>query len=149
MIRWSERFALGDVQLDSQHKTLFALISQLEDHIPSIHPLQVRHWHAGTSIILKNLMDYADYHFRAEEEFLESKGFHKLNEHRSCHVQYTQYVNKTIHEICRSHDLNQLDMLYRYLKSWWINHVLSEDQHIKPLTGNHPNDNESGVSATP
>lgn len=133
MFRWSENYSIGHQQLDAQHQMLFELISTLETHLPRNQLMNIPVWNHGIEGTLRHLVEYANYHFETEEMFLLQQSYGSLQDHCRCHFEYTQSVNRMIGQITETRSLEHLDVLIRYLKSWWLSHVLTEDQDIKKM----------------
>ena len=69
---WSEELAIGDAQVDAQHRRLFELVHELATAIALDYGLD-------------ELLRYSFEHFADEEALMERIGYPDLAEHRQWH----------------------------------------------------------------
>jgi hemerythrin len=124
-IEWNERYSVGVRILDQHHQHLAGLINQLseqkDDNIRS----------EKTVDILTALVNYAEYHFRHEEDLMAAAAYHELDAHRQEH----QHFCEVIAETCYGATLGIIGVkeLFAYLTRWWKNHILLEDMKYKSV----------------
>lgn len=123
--KWNPEFEIGILKLDSQHKILFQLISNL-DNITKVGVEKQR--------IIKTLLDvlttYIFNHFETEEEHFK----HHANYLLHCHEHYK--LVKKLNEFISEFHNNRIDDkdLAQFLESWLVDHILETDiPFLKPL----------------
>jgi hemerythrin len=117
-LRWSNRFSVGNEDIDQQHKMLFNFINYLV-----LNSGKACKRHEMTEI-LEELIAYTDYHFTAEEVFLE--GHPTFAAHRAAHAEFigkTRSFKKAFME--KNEEIN--GDLFAYLVKWIREHVLETD----------------------
>lgn len=125
LIEWSDRFSVGVPELDNQHQRLISIINRLNgcDRTavcgPACHFDQT----------LSELIDYAERHFKAEEDYMASIGFDGLlqheDEHRVFHEKMVGFCQRAADPTASQE--HEREQLMEYLKLWLTNHILKSD----------------------
>jgi hemerythrin len=73
------------------------------------------------------MAQYAEYHFKHEEDLFETYQYPDEEAHIKAHKNYTAKVNDFMkwHE---SGDSINPNLVLIFLNNWWINHITSEDR---------------------
>lgn len=123
MFKWSPELMIDNGQIDSDHKTLLTIANRvLELDNPNQQAEELKQ-------IIRELYDYAKYHFKREEEFMQSLGCPGFNAHHEKHDQIIQDMNKYL---TSAHHLGEILGNYRQLiDSWVISHIMEEDKKIR------------------
>ncbi len=120
-VLWSEEYAVGNEQIDSQHKSLFEILNKLRI---SISNKQEKRY------IDKNIMELQHYtvmHFSAEELYMSDAMYKNMDKHILQHDFFTGKIK----ELDPANDSNSVDTkieLLEFLTEWLFNHVLTEDK---------------------
>jgi hemerythrin-like metal-binding protein len=127
-IEWSNMFSVGVDILDEQHKTLIGMMNRLID-TPSTDSNS-----AIVTGLLNDMITYATTHFVEEERRMNLHNYPDFLIHQAQHV---AFMEKTA-EFCSVeegemvvHDFSET--VRRYLRDWWINHILTDDMKYKSL----------------
>lgn len=125
-IKWTEEFSVGVNRFDQQHISIILLINKLiETPRAAVNSELI-------SDTLLTMTQYALNHFKEEEYYLEEFGYKDFENHKKMHHAFLKRTVK----------LNQKTLLYindvpteilKYLKNWWISHILNEDMKYKSL----------------
>ncbi len=123
---WSDEYATGDAEVDTQHKQLFQYLADLEAHMESgIDEIYVKKF-------LKTLGIYTRSHFCYEEICMRVKKCPVAEKNKDQHGKlleaYTQFCQRFEREGV-SDDL--LARLHDFLESWLINHIMKVDTHLR------------------
>ncbi len=126
---WNDSFATGIALIDEQHKQLVAIMNRL-----------ARHFVAGThapndiELIIKELADYADYHFRSEEEVWHRhfEGHPLLADHEHAHHDFFAKVASIRSTQGSLEDF--ADDLFGFLTRWLAFHILDNDKRMALAT---------------
>jgi hemerythrin-like metal-binding protein len=123
---WSERFAVGIESVDTQHQQLFRIINQVGTLVAGGDAAA----EAESEAMIKQLADYARFHFTDEERVMIEGGLDPayIDSHRQLHRQFTEQVVAMWQG--RTSMADPAQTLYRFLSAWLIYHILGEDQKI-------------------
>lgn len=120
IIEWNQAFSVGVEQFDEHHRQLFSLINRTYDMFVLEEPKQ--HLEA----VLDELIDYATYHFAAEEFWMNENAYPKLAEHALEHGRYSRRVVEFQTGYARGDAALTLEVL-QFLHGWLVNHILKTD----------------------
>ena len=126
IIKWDETCRLGIKELDEQHKNLFKICNDLIRTI-----VENRAAEAGPETI-QQLTDYAELHFRREEELLQQAGYPEAREH---HLEHNRLMNDLLlfksEYIAGNLDSSKVS---QFLIEWILHHVKGTDrQYVDQL----------------
>ena len=117
-INWKSEYNLGIPIIDEQHRGIVSIINSLHFEMQ----------HSFTKDILTSIIemmnDYTHIHFRVEESFLERIDFPNANKHHELHRELSSKLTDAGRKSAMNRDPYQF---MDFLKSWWINHICSED----------------------
>jgi len=120
-IEWDQKFEVGEIRIDIQHKHLVSLINML---------------HAGVnagmnSTIVGNILDeldmYVIVHFTYEEKWMEAREYPEADSHKKQHLELRQKLANFRSEYQHDPDL-PCGPLCDFLRKWLLEHVLEEDK---------------------
>ena len=122
---WSASYELGVPIIDAQHKKLFLIFKNLVNACKSDHNAD------GTGKALELMVDYVDYHFKAEETYWELEPTIYVP-HRKAHYYFVKEIYFATGNIRMQEDIS--DELLHFLANWLLEHVLGMDrQHFQEL----------------
>lgn len=119
-IEWTPELSVGVDEIDQQHQQLFSIINQLLE--ARIHNLG----HRAVLSILTRLVDYSDYHFRTEDNYLIENEYPLFLSHRKEHLAYIKKTGEWITALERK-DTAPTDDMVAFLCGWWRGHVANSD----------------------
>jgi len=119
-IKWAPELSVGVDEIDQQHQQLFSIINQLLK--TPIHNLD----HRAVLSILTRLVDYSDYHFRTEDNYMIENEYPLFLSHRKEHLAYIKKTGEWITALERKDTAPTADM-GAFLCSWWKGHVADSD----------------------
>ena len=131
-IAWDESYKLGCEPIDTQHRKLFELLSELIDPSADISDT-IKVYKA-----LDFLIDYAARHFADEEAVQIRYNFPDYDRHKKLHEEFKTTVAEFVQRFKSGGSAKELIKdLNEKMAKWLINHILREDQkigaHIKGL----------------
>jgi hemerythrin-like metal-binding protein/PAS domain S-box-containing protein len=123
---WNNNFETGISIVDEQHKKLVQLLNELAAHVADrANPLELEE-------VFNRLAEYADYHFKTEENIWHEhfKGDIWLTEHEHTHH---AFIEKVI--ALKSEEKNRpLDKIIQdilsFLSQWLAYHILDNDKRM-------------------
>lgn len=132
-ISWNnERMSVGVDIIDTQHKKLIDLINNIIFSIEKNTQIE------DIDKIIEDTLEYAKYHFKTEENLFLEYNMDKnvIDEHKKVHQEFTDKATGLYSKI-KDAQINKSDYgiemltdLYKYLASWLVMHILSEDKKI-------------------
>lgn len=118
ILRWDERFSVGNKEMDFQHKMLLNFVNYLTTGSGKGYK------HHEMEDFLEELIDYTEYHFAAEEELLRKHP--SIDIHREMHAEFTQTVHHFEKEFKKGKETINA-ALFSFLVDWIQNHLLKTD----------------------
>ena len=121
---WNENFETGIDLIDEQHKQLINILNRLAEHLA----------YRSNEIILNNvfneLADYADYHFKTEEQIWKNslKDDDWLTNHEHTHQSFISEVIALKEETKPLDDVIQ--NVVSFLSKWLAYHILESDKRM-------------------
>ena len=125
VIAWSKDYELGNEFVDSQHKRLFELVSNIGKYClegRSINTL---------SETLDFLLQYTVQHFSDEEALQVKHGFPEYESHKKLHEEFEATIIEKVSEFKEKGSTKDLkDAVNDFVITWLVNHILKEDMKI-------------------
>ena len=125
LIVWKDEYSVGVAEFDEQHQGLIALINRLTEEGQR----------AGTiEGVLDALDRYVKEHFRAEEALMHAHQYEGLEEHRTQHEVFEEWLGavKQTYRFTADGDVFA-ETVNAFLRNWLINHILRTDMDYKPV----------------
>jgi len=134
---WKPEYLLEISNMDRQHKHLFHILDVIRKLTLLADRIIIKNSHVVK--ITNELQGYAKKHFRDEEMMLGMYGYLGVNEQKSEHKMYQDFVQdfmfnkiciQTLNpEGCVSEEtFSMLTKLERFIASWWDDHILKKDK---------------------
>lgn len=121
---WDDSYNIGHEIIDSQHLSLVQLTNCL--HVMIFKGNDPQFFKKA----LQEVLDYADYHFKQEEEYMQKLNFRNLEEHKEEHVRFREQLHLQAEKIKFEDCISLLDFA-DFLKTWLLQHILGSDQELK------------------
>lgn len=123
---WNDNFATGIALIDEQHRQLVHLINKLASHLSR-----------GSSDIQMNevfeeLVAYADYHFRTEEQIWQPRfqGDTWFMEHKRSHDSFLPKAQQIQSRLQGAAFEKVLEEVLKFLVNWLVFHILDNDRRM-------------------
>ncbi len=123
-ITWNDSFSVHNAVIDVQHQEWIAIYNRL-DHV-LLHGSNSDLAHAASET-LQAMQDYANYHFRQEERYLQEIHYPDLVAHRRLHKDFDDQVYSYYKKILSGEWVLNTEVI-SILKNWLEHHILHEDQ---------------------
>ena len=121
MIHWDEKYSVGILSIDRQHKEIFAHLNQL---------LEVMKNGQADSVlpqIISDLERYAIQHFQKEEFFFQRFGYKGAAEHILEHQLFMEKIDD-FKSGMKTRKLSLSIELLQFLKEWIEHHIMVSDK---------------------
>ncbi len=119
-MKWEPGFTFGIPEIDNQHKRIIDLINALNQAFVD----NVTNEKIGD--ILDTMSEYADQHFKTEEDYFKKFVFPLMKEHMAQHEHFIDKVQDFKTKFEKGHPITF--RLMKFLKNWWANHILDSDR---------------------
>ena len=123
-IAWDDRFSIGEPDIDGQHQRLFGIYNEIAVSL-TLGSVDARR----CEITLRELGDYARYHFLTEETLMRELGFPRLAEHAREHREFSGVLQILTDRVRQEGDV--IPDVARFVRQWILNHVILSDGLIR------------------
>lgn len=120
---WSKELSVHNDAIDEQHKQLFDIAGR------AYALVNKKATKEEIVIILKELLNYTQEHFRDEEIYMESIHYPRLEQHRERHREIIRDMTNSVMQIRNVDDLKE--KLAVIAKKWLLEHIIREDMQIE------------------
>ncbi len=125
-IQWDEIYKTGDDTLDDQHKRWFSFYNKLDEAMKEKNLEDVRKTRGE---VLKEMIEYVDYHFNYEEEFMRERGYAEVGKHWRIHKNFRDRIYRLYRDQMEDKPVLNRDMV-EVIRNWILDHILREDMKI-------------------
>ena len=130
LIEWNDKYSVGVQEFDQQHQRLIGLLNNLHDAMIQGKGSDVL---AGT---LKQLVNYTQTHFAAEEAAMAKHQYAELDKHRAAHEALTRRVTEFQTDL-QNGRVGLTVTLSTFLKDWLMTHIADTDKRYGPFFNEH------------
>jgi hemerythrin-like metal-binding protein len=121
LFEWTQEHSVSVLRFDKDHKKLFSLINELNDAMAEGRGRFV------VARVLRELGEYARWHFAGEEKAMLRAGYAGLEEHVAEHREFASKVDGFYAEFGEDQMGIPIDVLY-FLRDWLLKHILLTDR---------------------
>jgi hemerythrin len=82
--KWDNTYSVNHDVIDKHHKTLFGIFNTL------LGVLDVKGDVNTFKSVIDDLVLYSDYHFKAEEQYMQKVGYKDIERHMALHKYFTE-----------------------------------------------------------
>ena len=120
-LEWDEKYSVGVVEIDDQHKRMFATINELLDSINT----GTTEEHIGN--VIESLIKYKIFHFATEEKYFKEFNYEGAEDHIEKHQEFTEKLSQMKEKYPR-YNVDFAFELIDFLEDWLIDHLMTTDQ---------------------
>lgn len=120
---WGPELSVGFEEIDNDHKKLIELLNSLSDAVAMALE------DAVVGQFLEDLLSYTMWHFRHEEQLMQTHGYPEFLEHETQHGKLAE----TVADLQRRYREAGQDVAAEamsFTKAWLTNHVLGTDRKL-------------------
>jgi hemerythrin len=132
VIEWSDTYLLGIEQIDQHHRHLLTLLNNTYDVFVS-HGQKVE-----VEKVIGELINYATYHFAAEELLMSQNAYSQAKEHLKEHDDFIEQIKAHQQEFHDGRIALSLELIV-FLQDWLLEHILQSDKvfvdFVRPKLG--------------
>lgn len=126
IVEWSQVFSLNLEPFDSHHQHLVGLLNKTYDDFTAGASKE------NLAAVLDELVDYACYHFAAEELWMQENDYQRLKQHTEEHEVFSRKVVTLQKDFFNNKAGVSLEVL-TFIKEWLIAHIMSSDADYAAL----------------
>lgn len=120
LFEWDQKvYGLGVPNMDKEHQVLIGKMNRLF----TLHENNAKH--AELLGTLQDLIQYTKYHFRDEEEFMQSFGYSDYRKHKLIHENLLRDLDEYAKQFAETKQLPS--GLFVFLKTWLKAHICGVD----------------------
>jgi hemerythrin len=124
-IAWNTSYSVGVPEFDDQHRRLIELINQVGDDYGPRNSFTDGLFHE----VLRDMFDYTQVHFQAEEDHLRRIAYPQLAAHEREHAAFTARVMEFID--AAKHGQQDRKGIHGFLLKWLVSHILESDMQYR------------------
>ena len=121
LIMWNSRFETSLVEFDQHHKHLVELINKVAELTGK------RESTGDINEVLVELVSYTQYHFAAEEKWMQEHQYPEYAKQHAEHEALLQSVGVYMKRFEKENIIGITDELLSFLKQWLLNHIIASD----------------------
>jgi len=125
LFTWSDKYLVGNVEMDNHHKTLFNILNRLYESS------LITDSSNSFDTILEELISYSKYHLIAEEQYMIDKGYKDIYRHI---IENEEFTDMAL-DIKRNKDDDDKELcreLISFFGKRLLQHVMVEDKKLTP-----------------
>ena len=123
ILEWQDRFIIGVPQIDEHHQHLVNLLNKTHRDFIRQAPADI------LAELFEELIDYATYHFAAEEQVMLESGYPEIETHKGQHAQFAKEINEMHENYLVKQSPFFLEIL-TFLQDWLESHILQSDSEL-------------------
>jgi hemerythrin len=127
IVEWQDTFSIGIYTFDAHHKHLIMLLNTFYDDFDSGSSEE------RLAILIDDLINYAKYHFDAEEEWMKMHEYFRYAEHREQHEFFIKSITGVQKDVVKDKKSLSYQVLI-FLFNWFTNHILIADAEFGRIT---------------
>ena len=127
MYEMKEQYKIGIDHIDEQHKKLFELADKAYLLLKDDFSLDK---YDKIVQILEELKDYTIFHFKSEEEYMESINYKRLFTQKIEHERFIKALEDINYKEIDEKQDESLVKILSFLNDWLIEHILKTDKFI-------------------
>lgn len=123
LVEWDGTLELGIGEIDEHHHKLLEILNQC------YQALMLNNHTRQLEEIVKELQDYAQYHFGAEEKIMSEAGYPAAAAHLEAHRQFAASIALFGQRARAGESFVAMEVL-TFLKEWLVAHIQSTDRAL-------------------
>lgn len=133
-IKWDNRLKIGNVLIDTDHRLIIAMTNALT--VILRHPEE----QDALRFFIDELYDFAEEHFKREEQMQVQSSFPHYMENKLGHQQLLSELNsikESINALATDTEpyldnyKNKANKISQLLRDWFVNHIIKSDMKMK------------------
>ena len=127
---WKSKYSVQIPLFDAHHKKLVGMLNDL------LIAMKNRTGDDLIEEILSRMTAYSEYHFKAEEKYMEKYHYPSRHKHIQAHQEFIEEIHKFEIQLEENKFLMSVTV-YRYLKDWLTTHIAGMDKEYTAFFKKH------------
>jgi hemerythrin len=128
MLKWDDKYELGNEKIDAEHRIFLGLIVDF-------HDAAMRGESTDKLIrIFKEISKYAEFHFLSEENVMTEYNYPEQPQHAQMHSRLLSEAKDKLYQLIRGSI--SPDEVFEFLFEWFAFHTSTEDKKLVGFIGN-------------
>lgn len=119
-LEWTPDLSVNNNKIDREHKQWIELFNNFYDGVVDKKPKE------KLEELILGMLDYTKYHFKSEEEFMQSINYPGITEHKENHAIFINKIEEFHKKISGGKFIISVEVT-NFLKTWLINHIKGTD----------------------
>ncbi len=124
LITWSDELSVQVEVIDKQHKNWIGIFNKMHESMLSDN---YKAFNAKMEEYVREMIDYTDFHFLFEEEYMKSINYPGLNEHMRKHKKIKDILGEAARDILTGKMTLKSNFL-NMTRNWLLDHIMIEDK---------------------
>ncbi len=121
VLTWSDNLLTGIEPIDHDHQILITLLNKCSQR--SLTKYEIKS-------VVDELLQYAQYHFRREEEIMKICEYDDIEKHQGAHVHLQNEIHSYAEAWEQTNSVQALRELRAFLRNWLVEHIMYTDMQI-------------------
>ena len=130
-IEWDESFSVHHDEIDAQHRKWIEIYNRLDRVMEEGELNALKSITADT---LQSMLEYARFHFKYEERYMQELGYPSIASHARVHKDFDNIIYQSYRDVLDGNIVLNTRLL-KLVRSWLLNHILVEDKKYAQFAG--------------
>ncbi len=130
LLEWNNSHSVNIKEIDAQHQKLVGLMNSLFEAMRSGNSKET------LGVILNEMVNYAVYHFKTEEELMSKYKFPLIEEHVKEHSDFKAKAADLVARYENSTAVISIEVM-NFLRDWVNNHIMDTDKKYQAFLNEH------------
>ncbi len=122
LINWDDSLSVGISIIDEQHKKLIGLINEFYEALKENRAKE------ALGEVIKGMIDYTNYHFSAEEKYMDQYNFPGYEAHKKEHAHFVAKATDLQSRLAQGRLVVSVEVT-NFLKEWLTKHIKNSDKN--------------------
>ncbi len=128
MYEMKPEYFTGIESIDNEHKKLFEIANKVYE---LFHNEFIPDKYDYINEVFEELREYTIFHFKSEEEYMESIGYKKIFTQKIQHGEFVQKLTDMCEKLEADHHQDSLiEESLDFLANWLVDHIMHQDKMI-------------------
>ncbi|MDR1868070.1 MAG: bacteriohemerythrin [Treponema sp.] len=128
---WNDSYSVGIQAIDEQHQKLIEMTNNLYNACLQGEGTSKQYFQA----VIREAVDYINFHFTAEEQIMERLRYPDLNKHKEEHKEFVRKVLEEV-QLFEEGKYFVANNFVRFLGSWILTHIAVSDKQYSNFIDN-------------
>lgn len=123
LFSWNNKLSVGNSLIDNDHRHLIALLNEFHDEMSAGRGVD------ALGQVLNELIQYAQQHFKREEDIMERIDYPDFQSHKRSHDQWTSDLMEMQKRFTAGETKMTVGLL-KFMCDWLFDHIMTVDKKL-------------------